>query len=187
MMCLRHSHTGRWILGWLGEASRKAATAFSGTVTTPRSFDTFVLQLTTSRCPHTPAHSWMLNPRYTHLRLGTQINFHCPLTPAAMKLPTLSGSEVALRVDGQDIQEFEDTDGEEPSYGTNDTVVTRSIEATSGVNFSVGFRTTRDFTWRHSQLELFVELGWGLGNGENLPFASRPGRTCGVTYLWKLL
>lgn len=79
-----------------------------------------------------------------------------------MRAPSLPGLDIALRVNGQDLQEYEYTEEDGHEEGSSETAVTRYVEATSGANFSVEFSTANDFKHRHSQLELRVYLD-GVG------------------------
>lgn len=82
-----------------------------------------------------------------------------------MRLSTLPGLEIALRVDGQDLREYDRMEDEGAGEDSNPTVVTRYVEAISGANFSVEFRPTGAFRWPHNELELCVHLDgvWATG------------------------
>lgn len=82
-----------------------------------------------------------------------------------MRLSSLPGLDITLRVDGQDLQEYEHTGEDDSEEETSDDVMKRYVEATSGANFSVEFRTANHFKYRDSELELRVYLDgvWASG------------------------
>lgn len=70
-----------------------------------------------------------------------------------MKLPTLPGLEIALSVNREDLQEYDEADADDTENGA-----VRFVEAVSGANFTVEFRTDIRFAYRNDDLELRISL-----------------------------
>lgn len=75
-----------------------------------------------------------------------------------MRLPALTGLEVTLVVDEENMQEYDDEDAEDAER-------TRFVEATSGANFAVEVRIGQRFVHQHKDLEVRVYLDGVYADG----------------------
>lgn len=83
-----------------------------------------------------------------------------------MRLDAVPGLEIALRVNLQDLKEYEDAEGEVAGQDGRNNAAVRYVEAVSGANFSVEFRTDRRFTYRNADLEMSVYLDGVFAEGQ---------------------
>lgn len=87
-----------------------------------------------------------------------------------MRLPTVPGLEITLSVEKRNLEEFDDPEAE-----GDDAHSTRYVEAVSGANFAVEFRTDRTFAWRHYDLSQRVYLDGVYAEGFVLQPEARIG------------